>query len=84
MVKYNINDHPEKIFPDDSHSDQYSADRKSMNRPGMILDRYYIPTGYPKGLPDITPDRAFNEEDAQLCLEYGKMIIETVESFLTL
>jgi HEPN domain-containing protein len=30
------------------------------SRPGAILDRFYIPTRYPNGLPDITPDVAFN------------------------
>lgn len=57
---------------------------KVMNRPGMILDRFYIPTRYPNGLPDITPDMAFNEEDAQTCLGYAKKIVETVESYLCL
>jgi hypothetical protein len=29
------------------------------------LDRLYIPTRYPNGLPDITPELAFEPDDAQ-------------------
>jgi len=55
---------------------------KPMIRSGMVLDRYYLPTRYPNGLPDITPDQAFNEEDAQICLEYARNIIEAVVNLM--
>jgi HEPN domain-containing protein len=40
------------------------------------LDRYYIPTRYPNGLPDITPDQAFFKEDAETALMTSRSIIE--------
>lgn len=57
---------------------------KVLIRPGMILDRYYIPTRYPNGLPDLTPEMAFIDEDAQICLEYARLIVEKVETVLGL
>jgi HEPN domain-containing protein len=56
---------------------------KSLSRLGMVLDRFYIPTRYPNGLPDITPDAAFTDEDADTCIEHSGKIIETVHSILT-
>ena len=48
-------------------------------RLGVLLDRFYIPTRYPNGLPDITPDQAFNQEDALECVKYAEKIIRGVE-----
>jgi HEPN domain-containing protein len=36
-----------------------------------VLDRFYIPTRYPNGLPDLTPAEAFTADDAEVCLEYA-------------
>ena len=55
---------------------------KHLARDGMVLDRFYIPTRYPNGLPDITPDAAYLAEDADLCLDRAAAIIDAVESFL--
>ena len=51
-------------------------------RMGMVLDRFYIPTRYPNGLPDITPDVAFTDEDADTCITYSKKILDEVRSIL--
>lgn len=48
----------------------------------MVLDRFYIPTRYPNGLPDITPDEAFADEDADKCITYSKNILDEVRSIL--
>ena len=55
---------------------------ESYTRMGMVLDRFYIPTRYPNGLPDITPDAAFTDEDADICISYSKKIINEVRSIL--
>lgn len=52
-------------------------------RMGLVLDRFYIPTRYPNGLPDITPDEAFTDEDADTCISYSKKIIDEVRSILS-
>jgi HEPN domain-containing protein len=46
------------------------------------LDRLYIPTRYPNGLPDITPDMAYSQEDSQSSLTAAKKIIKAVEAIL--
>ncbi len=54
---------------------------KSLFRLGMVLDRFYIPTRYPNGLPDITPDAP--DEDADTCIEHAGKIIDAVHLILT-
>ena len=53
-------------------------------RMGMMLDRFYIPTRYPNGLPDITPDAAFTEEDAVTCIDNSRQILDAVHTYLNL
>ncbi len=38
---------------------------KHLEKPATILDRFYISTRYPNGLPDLTPEEAYLEEDAK-------------------
>ena len=40
------------------------------------LDRYYVPTRYPNGLPDITPDQAFFAQDAAGAVGIAKTLLE--------
>jgi len=54
------------------------------SRMGIVLDRFYIPTRYPNGLPDITPDVAFSDEDADTCIKYSRKILDEVRSLLGL
>jgi HEPN domain-containing protein len=49
---------------------------------GMVLDRFYIPTRYPNGLPDITPAAAFDEADADACRDHAEKIVRTVKALL--
>ncbi len=51
---------------------------KIIHRQALVLDRYYIPTRYPNGLPDITPDLAFEEPDAASCIEHAQRVIELI------
>jgi len=54
----------------------------SLLEKGTFLDRFYIPTRYPNGLPDITPDEAFSLEDANGCLAFARVIVETIRSLV--
>ena len=54
-----------------------------LTRMGTVLDRFYIPTRYPNGLPDITPDEAFAAADADVCIEYANMIVEAVRPLVS-
>jgi HEPN domain-containing protein len=46
------------------------------------LDRLYIPTRYPNGLPDITPDMAYSKDDSQSSITAAKKILKEVETIL--
>ena len=39
-----------------------------------LLDRYYIPTRYPNGLPDLTPGQCYLLEDAESCIEAAEKL----------
>ncbi len=55
---------------------------KIVQREALVLDRYYIPTRYPNGLPDVTPDMAFDGQDAGTCIEYAEKIIDVVKPLI--
>ena len=54
----------------------------SLARDGAILDRFYIPTRYPNGLPDVTPDQAYVEEDAQLAIDTADRIVRRMSELI--
>ena len=39
------------------------------------LDRFYIPTRCPSGLPDLTPGQVYHAEDARAALEDAEAIV---------
>jgi HEPN domain-containing protein len=51
-------------------------------KPGALLDKYYIPTRYPNGLPGGIPKNAFDEVEADRAVEIAKRIIEQVSSWI--
>jgi HEPN domain-containing protein len=55
---------------------------RSFIRIGMVLDRFYIPTRYPNGLPEITPDAAFTAQDADTCIAHATEIVRAVRSLV--
>jgi len=46
------------------------------------LDKLYIPTRYPNGLPDLTPSEVYTEEEASKAIESSKIIIEEIKKML--
>jgi len=61
---------------------EYYKEMKHLERIGIVLDRFYIPTRYPNGLPDMTPDMAFSSEDAETCVAHAEKILDRVKSIL--
>ena len=47
------------------------------------LDRLYIPTRYPNGLPDLVPEQAFFLGDAETALRMANRIISAASEILT-
>jgi HEPN domain-containing protein len=57
-------------------------DLMKLSETGAKLDRYYIPTRYPNGLPELTPDEAYFEEDARGAVALAETLINCVETIL--
>jgi HEPN domain-containing protein len=53
-----------------------------LSEAGAKLDRYYLPTRYPNGLPELTPDRAYFEEDAREALDIAANLIKRAERII--
>jgi len=51
---------------------------------GSTLDRYYIPTRYPNGLPDLTPGKYYFQKDAELCIKTAQRILDKAKECLDL
>jgi HEPN domain-containing protein len=51
---------------------------KHLETEATVLDRFYITTRYPNGLPDLTPEDAYLEEDAVECFEKARRIVAAV------
>jgi HEPN domain-containing protein len=54
-----------------------------LKRCAVLLDRFYITTRYPNGLPDLTPDDTFIDEDAKACTENANRILEAAARLTT-
>ena len=55
---------------------------KLMEPDAAKLDRFYIPTRYPNGLPGLTPSEAYSEVDAQEAITIAENIIEFVRGMI--
>ena len=46
------------------------------------LDRFYIPTRYPNGLPDLVPEQAFFKEDSRLAISLSESLLRAINNVL--
>ena len=65
-------------LPDAHAREQMGA----MLEAGAVLDRYYIPTRYPNGLPDLTPGQVYFRKDAESCHESASQLLAIVRKFI--
>jgi HEPN domain-containing protein len=59
--------------------------RKSMSAvqtDAAALDRFYIPTRYPNGLPDLTPGKYYFQKDAEFSIQVAESILDKVKALL--
>jgi HEPN domain-containing protein len=68
-----------RLCQDATALDAEFADLRTKAAP---LDKYYIPTRYPNGLPDGIPAEAFDAVDAERALELAGLVITFVEARL--
>ena len=75
MYTHSINDLMKMAVEVDPDFEKVSAAKK--------LDRYYIPTRYPNGLPGGVPSRYFDDpEEAKAAMQLAKNLIEVVRKRL--
>ena len=56
----------------------FSSAMGALLQDGIALDRYYIPTRYPNGLPGGVPAESFNENDAEQAIAAAERLTEAV------
>ncbi|GAB4458531.1 MAG: HEPN domain-containing protein [Anaerolineales bacterium] len=47
-----------------------------------FLDKYYIPTRYPNGLPDLTPGQVYTSQDSTQAIEKATFFLEETRKLL--
>ncbi len=62
---------------------ELNPDFKALVPIAVPLDKYYIPTRYPNGLPGGIPADAYTESDAKMALSMSEQVIEFVSRWLT-
>lgn len=60
----------------------FDSDFESIVSISASLDKYYIPTRYPNGLPGGIPAEAYTRDDAQMAISMAQKILEFVKSKL--
>ena len=58
----------------------FDAEFEDLRQRAAPLDKYYIPTRYPNGLPGGIPSEAFDGADADRALELAQHVIRFVEN----
>jgi HEPN domain-containing protein len=49
---------------------------------GGFLDKFYIPTRYPNGLPDLTPGQVYVSQDSEQAIEKASFFLEETQRFM--
>lgn len=60
---------------------KYDPIRK-LKSPAAFLDKFYIPTRYPNGLPELTPSEAYTHKEALLCRKEALKILERARKII--
>jgi HEPN domain-containing protein len=55
---------------------------KNLREKAALLDRFYIPTRYPNGLPDLTPGETYFAADSQQAIELAGDLLETFRKWV--
>jgi HEPN domain-containing protein len=53
-----------------------------LRQSASLLDKLYIPTRYPNGLPDLTPSAVYGEPDAVAAIEAATSFIQLARKYL--
>lgn len=59
------------------------SELENIRKKAATLDKYYIPTRYPNGLPGGIPSEAFEKRDADRAIEIASEVIGVIERILS-
>jgi HEPN domain-containing protein len=71
----------QKLLNEFSRKDQIS-DIEVMIENAIVLDRLYVPTRYPNGLPDLTPEKTYFAVDSEAALGLADAILTTFRNWI--
>ena len=74
--------HSVKKLIDDFPRKDELPDLSELNDSAALLDKYYIPTRYPNGLPDLTPGQVYTKSDAAVGLDAACRFIELCKRWM--
>lgn len=63
-------------------TEELNKELRSLHDHARILDRFYIPTRYPNGLPELIPSDAYGLNDAEQGIQLTKEIVERVQGMI--
>ena len=63
-------------------SPEMHAQWKDLLEEAALLDKYYIPTRYPNGLPDLTPDEVYTRREAEEAVRIAEECYRRVKDWL--
>jgi HEPN domain-containing protein len=58
------------------------ADLRAWTDAAALLDKFYIPTRYPNGLPDLTPHDIYGAEDGRLGIQAAALLVSGCQKWL--
>lgn len=68
---------------DDFPIDEVRLELQRHSDHAKALDKLYIPTRYPNGLPDLTPSEAFTEAEARAAIQTAREVVETIVTLMS-
>ena len=71
-----------RLIDDFPGEDAWRTTLTSLLDDASDLDKLYIPTRYPNGLPELTPHRVFREKDARAAIGSAERIIKRANSLI--
>ena len=58
---------------------KYDRTFKTLEKESKKLDKYYIISRYPNGLPGLVPSEYFDKDEAEESIRYAEEIIKSIE-----
>ena len=59
------------------------TERENWLHRAASLDKFYIPTRYPNGLPDLPPGQSYFAKDAEQAIELAAFFLEAAREYLS-